>query len=37
MSSEVVILSRDVESGRLGKPVARVEVDGEVTCVVWDE
>lgn len=36
-SSEVVIMARNVASGLIGKPVARVEIDGQVTCVMWDE
>ncbi len=36
-SSRVVILERDVRTGLLGAAVAHVEVDGQVTCVVWDE
>lgn len=36
-SSAVVIMARDVPSGLIGKPVARAEIDGQVTCVVWDQ
>jgi hypothetical protein len=33
----VAILSRDVGTGLIGEPVARIEVGGNVTAVVWDE
>lgn len=36
-SSRVVILERDVCTGLLGAVAAHIEVDGQVTCVVWDE
>ncbi|KAL2351512.1 Lactonase, 7-bladed beta-propeller-domain-containing protein [Cryomyces antarcticus] len=36
-SSRVVIMKRDVQTGLIGNAVASVEVDGQVTCVVWDE
>lgn len=36
-SGAVVIIARDVESGLLGDEVARAEIDGEVTSVVWEE
>ncbi|KAF1983870.1 putative isomerase YbhE [Aulographum hederae CBS 113979] len=36
-SSRVVILERDVSTGKLGVAAADVPVSGEVTCVVWDE
>ncbi|KAK4960826.1 hypothetical protein LTR66_012854 [Elasticomyces elasticus] len=36
-SSSVVVLARDVATGLIGNAVAEVEVEGQVTCVVWDE
>lgn len=33
----VVILERDVQSGLIGEPVARIAIGGNVTTVVWDE
>lgn len=33
----VVILGRDVQSGLIGEPVARIAIGGNVTSVVWDE
>jgi len=36
-SQNVAILSRDVESGLIGEPVARMTVGGNTTCVVFDE
>ena len=36
-SEEVIIMSRDVTSGNLGKPVAKVDIPGNVTCVMWHE
>lgn len=33
----VVILARDPTSGLIGEPVARIPVNGKVTCVVFDE
>nr|POE90089.1 putative 6-phosphogluconolactonase [Quercus suber] len=36
-NDEVVILSRDVASGIIDDEIARVELGGQVTCVVWDE
>ncbi|KZF19265.1 putative isomerase YbhE [Xylona heveae TC161] len=36
-SSRVVILARDIASGVVLGPVAEIHIDGEVTCVVWDE
>ncbi|SMR62121.1 unnamed protein product [Zymoseptoria tritici ST99CH_1E4] len=33
----VAILQRDVATGLIGEPVARVEVSGNVTAVVWDD
>lgn len=33
----VVILERDVQSGLVGEPVARIAIGGNVTTVVWDE
>ncbi|CZS89140.1 uncharacterized protein RAG0_00582 [Rhynchosporium agropyri] len=35
--SRVVVLERDVESGKIGGVVASVGVAGEVTSVIWDE
>ncbi|GAB7353491.1 hypothetical protein MBLNU459_g3941t2 [Dothideomycetes sp. NU459] len=35
--SEVVVMARDVVSGKIGKPVARVAIEGQVTSVQWDE
>ena len=37
LSSRVVLISRDVSTGLLGEPVAATEVDGQVTCVTWNE
>lgn len=36
-SSRVVVLERNVENGWIGNPIAAIPVDGELTCVVWDE
>lgn len=36
-SQDVVILERDVSTGLIGEPVARIPVGGNVTCVVFDE
>ncbi|KAK8202028.1 hypothetical protein M8818_005553 [Zalaria obscura] len=36
-SSEVVVMARDVATGLVGMPVARVEIEGMVTSVVWDD
>lgn len=36
-SDEVVVMARDVSSGLIGKPVGRVAIEGNVTCVRWDE
>ncbi|KAI9708780.1 MAG: hypothetical protein M1820_003735 [Bogoriella megaspora] len=37
LSARVSILSRDVETGKLGEAVASITVPGNITCVVWDE
>ncbi|EME86506.1 uncharacterized protein MYCFIDRAFT_210512 [Pseudocercospora fijiensis CIRAD86] len=37
MSEAVSILSRDVQSGLIGEPVARIPIAGNVTAVVWYE
>lgn len=37
MSSEVVILKRDVSTGLIGEAVARIEIEGQITNVVFDE
>lgn len=36
-SAEVVVLARDVQSGLIGEPVARIAIPGNVTSVVWNE
>ena len=36
-SSEVVILSRDVTTGLIGDVVASIKIDGQITCVVFDD
>ncbi|KAK4609023.1 putative 6-phosphogluconolactonase [Fulvia fulva] len=36
-SQAVAILARDVQTGLIGEPVARIEIGGNVTAVVWDE
>ncbi|CZT14758.1 uncharacterized protein RCC_00717 [Ramularia collo-cygni] len=36
-SQSVVILERDVQSGLVGEPVAKITLGGNVTTVVWDE
>lgn len=36
-SSEVVILSRDIVSGNLGKPVASISLPGQIVNVMWHE
>ncbi|CAK1359246.1 hypothetical protein CB0940_05484 [Cercospora beticola] len=33
----VAILRRDVVTGLIGEPIARIEIGGNVTTVVWDE
>lgn len=35
LSSDVVVMERDVESGFIGKPVGRVVLEGEITNVQW--
>jgi len=35
--SRVVVIERKVEDGTFGDFVAEVEVDGQVTCVIFDE
>nr|OQO32380.1 hypothetical protein B0A51_00440 [Rachicladosporium sp. CCFEE 5018] len=37
LSGNVAILKRDVASGLIGEPIARVPIAGNVTCVVWDQ
>lgn len=37
MSSEVVILDRDVVTGIIGDPLARMEVEGQITNVLFNE
>ena len=37
MSSEIVILDRDVVTGIIGNPVARVEIEGQITNVLFNE
>lgn len=36
-SGNVAILQRDVGSGLIGEPIARIPIEGNVTCVVFDE
>ncbi|KAK4543377.1 hypothetical protein LTR36_005520 [Oleoguttula mirabilis] len=36
-SQNVAILQRDVATGLIGEPIARVLVPGNTTCVMWDE
>lgn len=36
-SQAVVVMGSDVDTGLLGETVARIEIDGEVTSVVWGE
>lgn len=36
-SNEVVILSRDTTTGLIGPPVASIEIEGQITCVVFYE
>lgn len=36
-SQEVVVLLRDVQSGLIGEPVARIPISGNVTNVAWNE
>lgn len=36
-SNEVVILSRDITTGLIGPPVASIEIEGQITCVVFYE
>ncbi|KAK3111593.1 hypothetical protein LTR53_013011 [Teratosphaeriaceae sp. CCFEE 6253] len=36
-SQNVAILSRDVATGLIGEPVARMSVPGNTTCIMWDE
>lgn len=36
-SEKVVVLERDVASGKIGGVVAQVEVQGSPACVIWDE
>lgn len=37
MSSEVVILDRDIVTGIIGEPVARMEIEGQITNVLFNE
>lgn len=37
LSSRVVILERDVETGVIGGPRAATALPGQITCVVWDD
>ncbi|TKA73467.1 hypothetical protein B0A55_05951 [Friedmanniomyces simplex] len=36
-SQNVAILSRDVATGLIGEPIARMSVPGNTTCIMWDE
>lgn len=36
-SQNVAILQRDVATGLIGEPIARILVPGNTTCVMWDE
>lgn len=36
-SDEVVILSRNAATGKLGNPVARIELEGNIVNVQWQE
>jgi len=36
-SGRVVVMERDTETGRWRRQVAEIEVEGQITCVVWDE
>ncbi|KAK3625453.1 hypothetical protein LTR56_014292 [Elasticomyces elasticus] len=36
-SQNVAILSRDVSTGLIGEPVARMIVPGNTTCIMWDQ
>lgn len=36
-SDAVVVLSRDAATGKLGNPVARIELDGEIVNVQWQD
>ncbi len=36
-SQNVVVLARDVATGLIGEPVARMGLPGNTTCVMWDE
>lgn len=33
----VVVMARDVETGEVGDIVAALDLEGEITCVVFDE
>jgi len=37
LSGRVVILERVKETGLIGNTLASIPVEGEITCVVWDE
>lgn len=37
LDSRVVIIERDVESGKFGKFVAEIDIPGQITSVIWDE
>jgi len=37
LSHRVVIFRRDVETGKLEDLVAEIAIDGQITCVIWDE
>lgn len=37
ISQNIVILARDVAIGLIGEPLARVTVDGNTTCIVFEK
>ncbi|KAK5089651.1 hypothetical protein LTR70_006539 [Exophiala xenobiotica] len=36
-SSEVVILRRDITTGLIGQPIASISIEGQITCVLFNE
>ncbi|KAI9671628.1 MAG: hypothetical protein M1829_004633 [Trizodia sp. TS-e1964] len=37
LSGRVMVFSRDVNTGAFGYPLAEIDIDGQVSCVIWDE
>ncbi|KAI9875699.1 MAG: hypothetical protein M1830_008086 [Pleopsidium flavum] len=37
LSHRVVIFRRHIKTGRMDDPVAEIDIDGQITCVIWNE